>query len=122
MSLPQAQLRELLNPLASGGAWPTSLPEDHATWPAIVFQLIGGQARWYSEKRLPSHRHYRVQVWVWSPREAEALQVMHEVERVLCECDLPTEPYGSAVADTANLDPLNLRGFRQDFGVWFPDS
>jgi|HigsolmetaAR204D_1030405.scaffolds.fasta_scaffold02972_7 Protein of unknown function (DUF3168). len=121
MSLPQEALRELLNPLAAGGAWPTR-PNEAPVYPLIIFQLVGGRAFWHFEKRLPSHRHYRVQVTVWSPREAEAMRIMHAAEKALCESALPAEPYGAAVAMDANLDPKKLYGFRQDFGVWFPDS
>jgi len=120
MSLPQDILRALLNPLAAGGAWPTRGP-DSPTYPLIIFQLVGGQAMWHSERALPSHRNYRVQVTTWSPREDAAMEIIHSVERALCESSLPAEPYGSAVAVDANLDPLDLRGFRQDFGVWFPE-
>ncbi len=119
MSLPQAVLRDLLNPLAAGGAHPTT-PPDPPTYPCIVFQIVGGRAMWFAEKKLPDHRHYRVQVMAWSPREAEAMATIQAAEKALCESDLPAEPYGSAVVMDGNLDPLGLRGVMQDFGVWFP--
>lgn len=112
-------LRTLLNPLAAGGAHPTVLP-DPPQFPSIVFQIVGGRATWYTEKKIPSHRHARVQVVVWATRELDALALIQSVEKAFCEGALYAEPYGAAVSADGNLDPLDIRGYRQDFGVWYP--
>lgn len=115
----EVTLKALLGPLVSGRVSPDTTP-DNPVFPLIVYQQVGGQALAFMEKRLPDHQHARIQVVVWSKSRLEARQMIRSVERTLIESTLTTEAYGAAVSDY-NAE-LKLRGFRQDFGIWFKDE
>lgn len=113
------RIEELLNPLAPGGVYPDVAPPSPAGL-YITYQQVGGTARQYMEKKLPSHRHARIQINVWGTRRTEATAAALEVERVLIESELVSEAMGAftAVYDQAT----KYRGTRQDFQFWHQDT
>ncbi len=117
MSL-ESDMHDLLDPLASGGAYPDVLPDD-PDFPVICFQQIGGEALWFSERATPSHKHSRMQIYVWAKTRLEASTVARAVEGTLCASALIVRPYGAFTAAFNELP--KLYGTRQDFGIWYPD-
>ncbi len=92
---------------------------DTVTFPLITYQQVGGEARAFLEKRLPSHKHARVQVNVWSTSRIEANALARQIEKTLIESSFTVEAYGAFVA---LYEPaIKKYGTRQDFGIWYPD-
>ncbi len=85
----------------------------------IVAQEMGGKAGWYVEKKLPDHKHARLQLQIFHPRKLDADTLTKLVEKTICESDLVAEPYGAAVATYD--ETLKIYGYRQHFGIWYPD-
>ncbi|MBD9583589.1 DUF3168 domain-containing protein [Delftia sp. DLF01] len=110
---------QLLGPLVGGRIYPDLAP-DHAGKPYITYEQTGGRARQYLEKRLPDHRHARIQINVWDDRRTQATAIALQVEKVLIESELVSEALGafSSVYDQAT----KLRGTRQDFYFWHRDT
>lgn len=117
MSL-EEDLVSLLGPLVSGRIYPDETP-DNPQFPLVVYQQIGGRAGWYMEKKVPSHKHSRMQISVFAKRRADANALARSIESALCESTLVAEPYGAFTA--LREDPLKLYGARQDFGIWYAD-
>lgn len=117
MSL-EADLKNLWGPLVGGRLFPLVIPLN-AVRPCMVWQQVGGRAGWYVDKKLPSHKHARIQLFVWSDRFLEARSLARAAEKALCESPIIAEPYGAL--NDAHNEALNLYGTRQDFGVWYPD-
>lgn len=122
MSL-ESELNALLSPLAPGRTFPDVLPDNfnvfEAAGPVIIWQQAGGNAGWYVEKVMPSHKHARVMVHVWGQDRDAVSALIREVERAFCESTMATEPYGAA--DSLYDDAGKLYGSRQFFGMWYPD-
>lgn len=117
MSL-ESSLKSLLNPLVGSRVYPDVAP-DTATFPLITYQQVGGEAGWYLEKEIPSHKHARVQVNVWSNSRAEANTLARQLEAAICHSAFVAEPYGAL---TALYEPeIKKFGTRQDFGIHYPD-
>ncbi len=117
MSL-EPTLQAVLSPLVGGRAYPDTTPNG-VEFPCITYQQVGGQAGWYLENNVPSHKHARVQVNVWAKSRAQANTIARQVENAICGSTLIAEPYGALSASVEEI--LGLYGTRQDFGVWFPD-
>jgi hypothetical protein len=84
-----------------------------------VFQQIGGEAYAYIEKKLPDHKHSRMQVSFWGNSRATVNALARAAEKVIIESAYPSEAYG---AFTALYEPLIKKyGTRQDFGIWYLD-
>lgn len=115
----EAQLVRLWKGLVSDRVYPDTAP-DVPQFPLITYQQVGGEARWYLEKKVPDHRHARIQVNVWAKTRMEANQIALQVAKALAESSLSAEPYGQfeALYD----EHLKLYGTRQDFGIWHHDT
>lgn len=92
---------------------------DNPTFPLIVYQVVGGRAYDYLERKIPDCEHYRVQISCWSrdvdERRALALAVRKKIVEDGTAFEA-AEPMGQAVNDYE--DALKLYGSRQDFGIW----
>lgn len=113
------RLVQLLGPLVAGRIFPDIAPGP-TPQPYITYQQVGGRARQYLEKKLPDHRHARVQINVWSDRRSDATTLALQVERVLIESDLVSDALG-AFSSIYDQD-TKLRGTRQDFQFWHRDT
>lgn len=114
----EADIVNLFGPLVGGRISPDVVPDTHS-FPLIVYQFIGGAAGWYLEKKMPSHKHTRLQLTVWSERRLEADVIARTAEKLICESALVAEPYGAFTA--LYEEPIKKYGTRQDFGIWYPD-
>lgn len=117
MSL-EDDLKDLWGPLTSGRIFADVIPLN-APRPCTVWQQVGGRAAWYVDNTMPSHKHARIQLYVWSDRRLEANGLARQAEKLLCESAIVAEPYGAFSA--VHNEALNLYGTRQDFGIWYPD-
>jgi hypothetical protein len=99
--------------------YPDVTPDAGAVFPCLIYQQVGGQAYAYMEKRLPDHKHARMQVSVWADSRVVANALARQVEKALVESPFAVEPYGAFVA---TYEPaIKKYGSRQDFGVFYPD-
>lgn len=114
----ETDIDALLGPLVNGQISPDIVPDNRA-FPLIVYQFISGNALWFLGRKMPSHRHVRLQVTVWSSRRLEANTIAREVETKICESNLIAQPYGSFTA--LFEEAIKKYGTRQDFGIWYPD-
>ena len=111
----EESLYALLAPLAAGGATPDVTP-DSPVFPCITYQQVGGEAYQYVEKKLPDHRHARVQINVHARNRLDASRIARAVERALIESPLVAQAYGALISTYE--DTLKIYGTRQDFGIW----
>ncbi|WP_368655391.1 DUF3168 domain-containing protein [Castellaniella ginsengisoli] len=92
---------------------------DNATFPLIIYQVVGGQAYDYLERKLPDCEHYRVQISCWS-KDADTTRALALAVREKVVEDgtafAAAETLGQAVDDYE--DAQKIYGSRQDFGVW----
>lgn len=92
---------------------------DVPVFPLAVYQQVGGEAYAYVEKRLPDHKHSRMQIVVWSDERIDANNKARAIEKKLIESDLVVEAYGAFVG---LYEPaIKKYGARQDYGIWYPD-
>lgn len=115
----EERLVELWGALVGGRLYPDTTP-DVPIFPLLVYQQVGGRDGWYVENKLPSHRHARIQLHVWSRSRQEANTLCLSAERLLAESGLIAEPYGALTA--LYDESQKLYGSRQDFGIWHNDS
>lgn len=88
--------------------------------PVIILSKPGGKVTQYLEKDLvPSHKHTRVQVTIWSDDELLTAPLARLVQDTLVKSVYPVEVYGAPV-DAYDQDG-NIVGSEQQFGVWYPD-
>jgi hypothetical protein len=84
-----------------------------------VYQQVGGEAYSYAEKKLPDHKHSRMQVSFWGVNPIAVHALARAGEKVIIESAYPAQAYG---AFTALYEPLIKKyGTRQDFGIWYLD-
>lgn len=92
---------------------------DTTVFPCCIYQQVGGESYAYVEKKLPDHKHARMQVTFWADTRAAASQMARDAEKAIIESDYPAEAYGALVA---LYEPaIKKYGARQDFGVWYVD-
>lgn len=109
-------LKSILGGLA-GGRFYADVPPDAPTFPLLIWQRVGGQAKEYLDQSLPSHDHARVQIVAWSKTRLEADSLIRQARVALLASDYAVETYGAAVADYN--EALKLYGSRQDFGIHY---
>jgi len=97
--------------------YPDATP-DNPTFPLIVYQVVGGRAYDYLERKIPGCEHYRVQVSCWSKTADERRTLALAVRKLIIEATSfeAAETMGQAVNEYE--DALKLYGSRQDFGIW----
>lgn len=110
-------IQSALASLVSGQVFPDETPAG-PVFPLIVYQQVGGKAGWYLEKKMPDHRHARMQIETWAKSRKQADSIAAQVEAAICALALPTEPYGAPTS--LKEDSLKIYGSRQDFGIWYP--
>lgn len=92
---------------------------DVPVFPCAIYQQVGGEAYAYLEKRLPDHKHARMQITVWSADRIQANNMARAIEKALIESEMVVEAYGAFVA---LYEPaIKKYGTRQDFGIWYRD-
>ncbi|NHC63104.1 tail completion protein gp17 [Paenalcaligenes suwonensis] len=118
----EAAVFSLLGPLVSQRCYPDVTPEN-PTFPLIIYQVVGGEAKDYLERRLPDCEHYRVQVFCWSKSRAEASALALNVRQQIIEQGKDKFPSASTVGQRVSQyeDVLKLYGTRQDFSVWIKE-
>lgn len=85
--------------------------------PYACYQQVGGISLTFLGKEVPSKKHGRFQITVWSKTRAEASALSLTIENAFMLANVfDAEPLGSAVAE--HEDVTNFRGARQDFGIW----
>lgn len=110
-------LSDLIGPLLGQRFYP-DVPPDTPTYPCGVYQQVGGQGLWFSERAAPSHKHARVQITIWADTRQEANQLIRHIENLTCT--LPSaETFGAAVC--AHEESTKKFRARQDFGLWYTD-
>lgn len=113
----EADLRALLLTVVAR-VYPDVSP-DAPTFPFAIYQQVGGRAYAYLEKRLPNHKHARMQITFWGDTRLAVNDMARAAEKVLIESDFTVEAYGALVA---LYEPeLKKYGARQDYGIWYPD-
>ena len=97
--------------------YPDVTPDD-PVFPLIVYQVVGGRAYDYMDRRVPGCEHYRVQISCWSKTAEERRSLALAVRKLIIESTSfkASETMGQAVDDYE--DALKLYGSRQDFGIW----
>lgn len=107
---------DVISGVSRARVFPDIAPAD-AGKPFIVYQQIGGRSVSFLERGLPSKKHGRFQVCVWSATRAEAAAIGLQIENtMLTTTAFQVEAIGSPAADY-DVD-TTLRGSRQDFGIW----
>lgn len=97
----------------------TDITPDVPVFPCCIYQQIGGETYAYVEKKLPDHKHARMQLTFWATDRAVASQLARDAEKAIIESDYPAEAYGAL---TALYEPaIKKYGARQDFGIWYVD-
>ena len=91
-----------------------------ASYPLAIYQQVGGPVTALLERALPSHKHARIQVWIWAQDRQQAKTLARQVERVLCEGALRAKAVGAFIADREPVQ--NLYGTRQDFRFTYLDA
>jgi len=115
----EVKLEALWRDLVDDRIYPDTAP-DVPAYPLMLYQQVGGRDGWYVEGAMPSHRHARIQLYVWAKTRAEANTLALQAEQRLAESGLIAQPYGAFTA--LYEDDLKLYGTRQDFGIWNDDS
>ena len=110
-------LLDLIGPLLGQRFYP-DVPPDPATYPCGVYQQVGGQGLWFSERTMPSHKHARVQITIWADTRQEANQLIRQIEDLTCTL-ANAETYGGAIC--AYEETTKKFRARQDFGLWHSD-
>jgi hypothetical protein len=111
----EGDFHSLLESFAGGRVYPDVTPAA-PDYPLIVYQQVGGSAKWYVEKAQRDKDHARIQVYVWSRTRLESNAIARQVEAAICASEFAAEPYGAFTA--LYEQNLNLYGTRQDFGIW----
>jgi uncharacterized protein DUF3168 len=113
----EADLRALIMPITTR-CYPDVTP-DAPVFPLSTYQQVGGEAYAYLEKKLPNHKHARMQITVWSADRIDANRMARLIEKALIESAFTVEAYGAFVA---LYEPeIKKYGTRQDYGIWYPD-
>jgi hypothetical protein len=118
MSL-ESELKTCLSGVAGGRVYPddtqgVAMP---LTYPLMIYQSVGGQAREYFDQSLPDKDHARVQLVAWAKTRLEASQVIRQGREAILGHGWPAQTYGAAVS--IKDQTLDLYGARQDFGVFY---
>lgn len=114
----ESSLFALLGPLVGNRCYPDSTP-DNPTFPLIVYQGAGGQAREWLDRTLPETENYRIQVECWAKTRAEASALALAVRQKIIEEGVgfdSAQTLGQAVTDYQ--ETLRLYGSRQDYSIW----
>lgn len=112
----------LLSPLVDDRCYPESTP-DAPVFPLIVYQVVGGQAYDYLERKIPNAQHYRVQVFCWGRDQLAVAEVMRQARKQIIEEGhqfLSAETLGQRVG--LYDSDAKLYGYRQDFGLWINEN
>lgn len=113
----EADLRALILPITTR-CYPDVTP-DTPVFPLAIYQQVGGQAYAYVEKKLPDHKHARIQITVWGDSRLAVNVMARSIEKAIIESDFAAEAYGAFVA---LYEPeIKKYGARQDYGIWYPD-
>jgi len=114
----EATLSALIRPLVGNRFYP-DVPPDVPTFPCGVYQQVGGQSLWFGERKMPDHKHARVQITIWAETRLEANNLIRQVEGEICSKLPNSEPYGAAVCGYE--DAIKKYSARLDIGFWYPD-
>lgn len=114
----EGDLRALILPITGNRCYPDVTPET-PVFPLSIYQQVGGEAYAYLEKKLPNHKHARIQITIWGTERIAVNAMARAVEKKLIESAFTVEAYGAMVA---LYEPdIEKYGARQDFGIWYPD-
>lgn len=114
----ESSLFALLGPLVGGRCYPDSTP-DSPEFPAVIYQVVGGQALEWLDRTLPETENYRVQVEIWAKTRKEASALALAVRQKIIEDGAAfdsAQTLGQAVTDYQAA--LKIYGSRQDYSVW----
>lgn len=117
----ETALSALLGPLVNGRCYPDVTP-DSPQFPLLVYQVVGGEAYDYLERRLPDCEHYRVQVLCWARSRINASALAGLVRQQIIELGRDFRSAHTLGQRTALYESdLKLYGTRQDFGIWIAE-
>ena len=115
MPSPEAEIRNVMLPYASGGVYFDSADIGTAP-PFIVINEIGGQNINFLDGTAPSKRHIQFEVNVFAKSRLEANTIARQVEAQLRS---QLKAYVESEATTGYDEPTNFSGTRQEFSAWF---
>lgn len=96
-----------------------SVTPDNPVFPCIVYQVVGGAAYDYLERKLPNSEHYRVQIDCWASSAVAVRSLGLTVRQQIIEQGTAFESaktLGQAVSTYE--EDLKLYGTRQDYSLW----
>lgn len=112
----ETDIKTLLNSLVSSRVFPDVAPNDTAR-PYITYTQVSGRAVSFMDNTLPSKKHGRFQVNVWSATRMEAASIILAVEAAFAGATA-FQASAEAAAEYEYEDTLEYYGARQDFSVW----
>lgn len=122
----EAIVTALLSPVVDGRCWENTTPEGLARdandriLPFIIWTLVSGIEQEYVDQTMPEARNSRIQVNVVGPSSIECSRLIKAARDALVNSTYTVGVYGSpgGTYDQAR----NLRGRRQQFGIWYKDQ
>lgn len=95
------------------------VPPDAPEFPLAVYQVTGGQAHDYLERKLPDCEHFRVQVVSWAKTRAAASALAAQARQHIIERG-PGFKSARTIGQAVSLyeGALKIYGSRQDFSIW----
>lgn len=112
---PEAQIRNSILSLASGGVYFDTAALDTAK-PVAIITRIGGNAVNFLEATKPSKRHLRYQINVFATSRLQADSIGRQIEDTLVA---QFKGYVEGGMVSTYDETSNLSGTRQDFSFWF---
>lgn len=112
---PEAQIRNAILPLLSGGVY-FDTANIGASRPLAIISRIGGAPVNFLEATKPSKRHIMYQINVFAESRLQADSIGRQVEDALVS---QLKGYVEGGMDSTYDDTANIYGTRQDFSFWF---
>lgn len=119
-------ITSIVGPVVNGRCWESSTPDklqrdaNDRILPFVIWTLPGGIEQEYIDQTMPEMRNARIQINVVGPSSIECSRIIRQVRDALVNSAYTVGVYGSpgGTYDQAR----NLRGRRQQFGIWYKDQ
>jgi hypothetical protein len=116
----EATLRALIETVFTGGAYPDTLPEHFKSFPAAVYQQVGGSSGWYVDDTVPDDFNARVQITMFGKDRAQVNAMARSLERVLAASSLVVRPVSALVGDYDDAQEVYIA--LQDYNLWYYEN